>query len=81
LIEQMQPNREKAQLKIDIDVIPAFNEEPIPDFDNVFAAPEVKTVIINSNKNDDELRENKPIVSKTVLTAQKRDIKKNYAFF
>ncbi len=93
LIEQMQPNRDTnpPQLKIDIDAIPNFNEEPIPDFENEFAAappksvaasaPEVKTVIINSNKNDDEVRDNQPIVSKTVLAAQKRDIKKNYSFF
>lgn len=88
LIEQMQPNREtNQQLKIDIDAIPDFNEEPIPDFDFAaaappeVAAPEVKTVFINQNKNDDEVRENKPIVSKTVLAAQKRDIKKNYSFF
>jgi hypothetical protein len=90
LIEQMQPNRDvnNQQLKIDIDAIPNFNEEPIPDFDfadaapkAVVATPEVKTVIINHNKNDDEVRENKPIVSKTVLAAQKRDIKKNYSFF
>jgi len=77
--QQLIPKQEELKsFKINIEDIPVFNQEP----PMVVNHPEIKTVFINDNKREEyeEVRDNKPTVSKTGL-GQKRDIKKNYSFF
>jgi hypothetical protein len=83
LLEQQRiPKQEELKsFKINIEDIPVFNQEPIPPPPQ--EQPEIKTVFINDNNKREEFEEvkdNKPTVSKTNL-GQKRDIKKNYSFF